>query len=238
MTLDLNTLIFNGKNSLEDIGVGVQAYPPISLGNENYLEYKLDSRSGSIIVNQGNYDDIKIPFDLALVRFRDFYQSLDEVEDWLSNIVDKKLFYERTDRCYKVKKVLKEDIKRQAYYGEGEFKVTFLCEPFLNDPEPIELEINTQGEIFYAGNRNSLPITKVYGNGRIELRVNDNSIELKNVENYIELNSLLLKAIDSNGQNRDMDTNGNFPYLIPGENKISWIGNVEKIILEFENNYR
>ncbi|HFD0308675.1 TPA: distal tail protein Dit [Clostridium perfringens] len=238
MALDLNTLIFNGKNSLEDIGVGVQDYPPISLANENYTEYTVDGRNGSLIVNQGTYPDIKIPFDLCLVNFKDFHHSLDAIEDWLTNIEDNKLFYERTDRCYKVKKVIKEDIKRQAYYGEGEFKATFLCEPFLNDPEPMELEINTQGEIFYAGNRNSLPITKVYGNGRIELRVNDNSIELKNVENYIELNSNLLKAIDANGQNKDIDTNGNFPYLIPGENKISWIGNVEKIILEFENNYR
>lgn len=238
MTLDLNTLIFNGKNSLEDIGVVVQSYPPISLANENYSEYQVDGRNGSLFVNHGTYNDIKIPFELCLVKFKDFHQSLDAIEDWLTNIEDKKLFYERADRCYKVKKILKEDIKRQAYYGEGEFKATFLCEPFLNDPEPVELEINNQGEFFYTGNRNSLPITKIFGNGRIELRVNDNSIELKNVENYIELNSTLFKAIDLNGQNKDMDVYGDFPYLVPGENKISWIGNVEKIILEFENNYR
>lgn len=163
MTLDLNTLIFNGKNSLEDIGVGVQSYPPIYLSNENYSEYTVDGRNGSLIVNQGTYPDIKIPFDLVLVKFKDFYQSLDIVEDWLTNIEDNKLFYERADRCYKVKKVIKGDIKRQAYYGEGEFKATFLCEPFLNDPEPMELEINNPGEFFYTGNKNSLPITKVYG---------------------------------------------------------------------------
>lgn len=46
--MDLNTLIFNGINSLEHLGVIVQSYPSINIPNEDYEQYSVIGRNGSL----------------------------------------------------------------------------------------------------------------------------------------------------------------------------------------------
>lgn len=236
-SLDINTLIFNRLNSLNDLGVGVQSYPSFPMINEEYEEYKVEGRSGSLIQNKGTYPDIKITFDLVLIKFDDFWQSMDRVEEWLNNIEDNTLIYDRKDICYKVKKVIKGNIKREAYLKEGEFKVTFLCEPFKYDVYKGDLEITENNtEIYYEGTINTLPLIKVWGSGEINLTLN-NQINIENIS-YIEIDSNLKQVRNADGTSKDMNSNGYFPYLKQGENIIGWTGNISKIEIEFDTLYK
>ncbi|WP_024614692.1 distal tail protein Dit [Clostridium sp. Ade.TY] len=234
--LDINTLIFNNTNILQELGVVVQEYPNIPKAQEEYETY--DSKNGSIIYNKGTYKDITIQFSLALVYFKDnFWGRMDLVDEWLDNIVDNKLFYNRLDRYYKVKKVLKNDIKREAYYSEGEFQISFICSPFLVDVNKTELEITENNStIYYFGTINSLPTLEIYGSGTIELNFNDNYLRIDNVQDKAIIKGELMEIVDSNGLN--LKNYGNFPYLKKGENLINWVGNVEKINLTYETLYK
>lgn len=240
MNLDINTIIFNEINSLEDLGVGVTAYPDLPSLNENYEEYKVEGKSGSLIVKKGTYDNRMIKFSFVLKDFKydNFWDKMDLIEEWLTNIKDNRLFYDRLDKCFRVKYVLKDNIKRQAYYSEGEFEVTFLCEPFLTSPDTVEMDITNKNEFEYIGNINSLPLLKIYGNGNIQLHFNKNTIQIKNVDEYIEIDSKLKQVRDKNGRSKDLDTLGDFPFLIPGTNNISWDGNITKIEINFLINYK
>lgn len=240
MSLDINTLIFNGFDSLKDLGVGVTAYPAIPSLNENYEEYKVEGRNGSLIVKKGTYDNRQIKFNLVLRDFNDsnFWNKMDFIESWLTNIKDNRLFYDRLDKCFRVKNVIKDDIKRQAHYGEGEFEITFLCEPFLTEPDTVEIDISNNYELEYAGNINTLPLVKVYGNGNIQLHFNKNTIQVKNLENYIEIDSRLKQVRNEDKRSKDLDTLGNFPVITPGTNTISWDGNISKVTISFLTNYR
>lgn len=177
--MDLNTLIFNGINSLEDLGVIVQSYPSINKPNEDYEEYKVIGRNGSLTVNKGTYGDIKITFELSLIDYDDFNYSKDRINNWLNNITDNRLVYDREDRCYIVKKVLKEGFKRLEQNKGGEFKITFICESFMGDPSDTNITITQNSFEFYNnGNMNSNPITKIYGDRNVELNVNGNIIAI------------------------------------------------------------
>ena len=234
--LDINTLIFNNTNILQELGVVVQEYPNIPKAQEEYETY--DSKNGSIIYNKGTYKDITIQFNLALVYFKDnFWGRMDLIDEWLDNIVDNKLFYNRLDRYYSVKKVLKNDIKREAYYGEGEFQVSFICSPFLIDIDEIELEIEeNNSELYYLGTINSLPRLEIYGSGTIELNFNDNYLRIDNVKDKVIINSDLMEIIDSNGLN--LKNYGDFPYLKKGKNTLSYTGNIERIHLSYKTLYK
>ena len=78
--MDLNTLIFNGINSSDNLGVLVQSYPSINIPNEDYEEYKVIGRNGSLTVNKGTYGDIKITFELSLIKYYDFYYSMNQIK--------------------------------------------------------------------------------------------------------------------------------------------------------------
>lgn len=234
--LDINTLIFNGFNSLKDLGVVVQDYPNIPKANEEYEAY--DSKNGSIIVNKGIYKDIVISFNLALVNFKNnFWRRMAFIDEWLDNIVDNRLFYNRVDRYYVVKKVVKNDIKRETYYGEGEFKVSFICSPFLVDLNETELEITkNNSEIYYLGTTNALSDVEIYGSGTIELNFNDNYLRIDNVVDKAIINSELMEITNADGTN--LSNYGDFPYLKKGENLINWTGNVERIHLTYKTLYK
>lgn len=233
--LDINTLIFNNKNILPELGVVVQDYPDIPKAQEEYESY--DSKNGSIIYNKGTYKDISIPFNLSLVYFKDnFFGRMDLVEEWLENIVDNKLFYNRLDRYFTVKKVIKGNLKREAY-AEGEFQVTFICSPFLTDVMENEIEITEDTEVLYFGTANSLPMLEIEGTGMAEILFNDNYLKVNDLKGKVTIDSELMEITYEDGTNAE--NNGDFPYLKKGSNtiKISY-GNITKMKLHYKTLYK
>ena len=62
------------------------------------------------------------------------------------------------------------------------------------------------------------------------LIVNDNFVELEGIEDSIILNSVVQEAYQGEMLlNEKMD--GEFPVLKPGNNLISWTGNISRIVI-------
>ena len=81
------------------------------------------------------------------------------------------------------------------------------------------------------GSAYSEPVIAVNGSGDITLIVNGEFIELTDIECGITLNSEILEAY--HGQtlmNEHMD--GEFPRLKPGNNLISWTGEVSSVVIQ------
>lgn len=232
--LDINTLIFNNTDALRELGVVVQDFPSIPVAEEEYETY--DSKNGAIILNKGSYKDITITFNLCLIHFKDnFWYKMDLIEDWLNNIQDNRLFYNRLDRHWVVKKVIKNNIKRNAFYGEGEFQVSFICSPFQADIDETELEITSNTEIYYLGTMNTLVDLEVYGSGTVQINFNDNNLRIDNVTDKVIIKGEAMEVLDSNG--KGLTNYGDFPYLKNGENAISFV-NTTKMILRYKTLYK
>ena len=148
------------------------------------------------------------------------------------------MIFGRSDRCYKVKKVIFGNIQKE-FRSIGEFDVIFLCEPFAQDLTKTVHEITSSGfKINYNGNAPGDTLIKIYGNGNIQLTVNDETMQINNVTGYVEIDSNLLQVRNKDGTSKDNDALGDFVLFSKGENIISYIGSVTKVLIEYITKYK
>lgn len=229
-------IYFNNERSLY-LNLFLENYPSISITNEEYEEIKVEGRSGSLIINKGTYPDKKIPFTFTILSPQ-LEIDFERVYEWLTEIEDNRLIFGRNDRCYKVKKVVFGDIQKE-FRTIGQFDITFLCEPFTQDLERTVLELTSSGfKINYTGNAPGDTLIKVYGTGNIQLTINGETIQINNVNNYVEIDSDLLQVRNQDKTSKDNDTSGDFILLEKGINTISYTGNVTKIVIEYTTKYK
>jgi len=110
--------------------------------------------------------------------------------------------------------------------------VNFRCSPpFWYVSNPDEVTITTSSAVVVnPGSVYSEPIIHVYGSGDFTLIVNDTFIELEGIENGIVLNSVIQEAYQGETLlNEKME--GDFPVLKPGNNLISWSGDVSRLVI-------
>lgn len=234
--LNEGEIYFNGNRSLY-LNLYLENYPSIPIATEEYEEVPVEGRSGSLIINKNTYPDKKIPFTFTILSPQ-IEIDFERVYEWLTEIEDNRLIFGRTDRCYKVKKVIFGDIQKE-FRTIGEFDVTFLCEPFTQDLEKTVHEITTSGfKINYDGNAPGDTLIKVYGSGNIQLTINGETMQINNVSNYVEIDSNLLQVRNQDKTSKDNDSLGDFILFTKGENTISYTGNVTKIIVEYTTKYK
>lgn len=172
-----------------------------------------------------------------MVSLDNFYRRIDLINNWLDNIQDKRLFYGRTDKCYIVKKITKGNVEREVK-EDGSFKVTFLVEGLLSDPEETELEISNNFSLEYLGTEKALPKLEIFATGNIQIQFNDANIQIDNVDEFVKINSESKEFLNKDLTSKDLDSQGSFPILVPGTNTISWTGNISSMILKFSQKYR
>ena len=115
------------------------------------------------------------------------------------------------------------------------FAVEFEVQPFGYDVFPQIIKKTSPFSFFNIGTFEAEPIITIFGSGDITLYVNNQSISLKEIAGSITVNSEMQNAYrGSVSMNNKMQ--GEFPILIPGENHITWLGNVTK--LEIQPNWR
>lgn len=229
-------LIFNYNSNL-DLNLYLEEYPSIPIANEEYEEVPVEGRNGKLIINKGTYPDKKIPFTFTILSPR-IEIDFERVYEWLTEIEDNRLIFGREDRCYKVKKVIFGDIQKE-FRSIGEFNVTFLCEPFIQDLDKTTHEITVSGfKINYSGNAPGDTLIKVYGSGNIQLTINGETMQINNVTDYVEIDSDLLQVRNQDGTSKDDDTLGDFILFTKGENVISYTGTVAKVVVEYTTKYK
>lgn len=234
--LNEGEIYFNTERSLY-LNLYLENYPSIPIANEEYEEIQVEGRSGSLIINKGTYPDKKIPFTFTILSPQ-LEIDFERVYEWLTEIEDNRLIFGRNDRCYKVKKVVFGDIQKE-FRTIGQFDITFLCEPFTQDLERTVLELTSSGfKINYTGNAPGDTLIKVYGTGNIQLTINGETMQINNVNNYVEIDSDLLQVRNQDGTSKDNDTLGDFILLEKGINTISYTGAVTKIVVEYTIKYK
>ena len=110
--------------------------------------------------------------------------------------------------------------------------MNFRCKPFwyLKDVAPITL---TQSGSFVTnpGSVFTEPVITVYGTGAITLMVGMTITEMESVSGSVTLDTPLMEAY-SEATSMNGAMSGDFPTLLPGQNAVSWTGNVTKVVVE------
>ena len=112
------------------------------------------------------------------------------------------------------------------------FAVNFRCSPpfwYVSNPAEVTIS-NGSAVVINPGSVYSEPIIHVYGSGDITLIVNDTFIELEGIEDSIVLNSVIQEAYQGEMLLNEK-VEGDFPVLKPGNNLISYSGDISRVII-------
>lgn len=239
-------LCFNRADSME-FNLLVNNCPSVPQLKEDIEEVNVDGRSGSLIIKNGTYQDRKLSINFKLLDVENIWEQMEEITDWLLNVKSNKLYYDRDDYYYKVKKVEIGDLKKEVQ-KHGEFKVDFICEPFLYSDTVYKKVYFADGEtsktfkVTNNGHFDVEPIIEIEtdSNTNIVLEINSENITINNVNGKLIIDSnLMLCYIGTTNKLPDMF--GNFPMLNIGENNIiirSQNRNIKKITISYEQKYR
>lgn len=213
---------FNNYNSFYDLDLVIVDMENIPVANE-VVEYE----NGYTIKN-GEYEPIELPIIFRSVRAKSIIEKQNDIIDWLTNLKDNKLTFSfMSDKYYIVKNVQIENITRN-FNRYNTIETIFTLEPFKYKHEHI-ITITGPTNLFYTGTVPGELNIKIYGSGNIQLTINNETVQINNVNGYVELDSKLLLCLNSDKTSKSRDMIGHFPLLDIGSNTISWTGNVSKL---------
>ena len=169
-------------------------------------------RDGDIVIDNKKHKNKKIEYELSL--FASQHSELSENENFFYSL---------------------EDMKRvliiSTHTPHARCDLTFNCKPFLYRIDGDEKQtITAKNTVLYNPEMyDSLPYIKIYGNGDIYLHIGGGQYNFLNVTGFVECDSDSMNVYKQMvNKNNDYQANS-FPILSPGNNTISWYGNVSKI---------
>ena len=224
-----NYFIWNGTNSIEK-GVYVSELPPITMPQERSKQITIPGRPGSLTTVEGDdvYDDLTLT---ATCWVRD-PALIPSITAWLKGggmvtFANRPggFYHARISNQIPFEKILRGNPHRS-------FAVNFRCSPpfwYVSNPDEVTIS-NGSAVVVNPGSVYSEPIIHVYGSGDATLIINDTFVELEGIEDSITLNSVIQEAYQGETLlNEKME--GEFPVLKPGNNLISYTGDVSRIVI-------
>ena len=220
---------WNGKRCTE-YGIHVLEQPPLTLPAERVTFTDVPGRSGSLTTLEGEdvYEDV-------VLTAQCFIQSgarVPEIAAWLrgSGTVtfanrDGGFYYARVANQIPFEKILRGN-------PHLAFAVNFRCKPFWYQKDVAPITLTQSGSfVTNPGSVFTEPVITVYGTGAITLMVGMSITELEGVSGSVTLDTPLMEAY-SEATSMNGAMSGDFPTLLPGQNAVSWTGNVTKVVVE------
>ncbi|MGL4253159.1 MAG: hypothetical protein ACRCR2_03750 [Fusobacteriaceae bacterium] len=237
--VDKNTLHsfdFNGCNSLHDLGIIILESGHLSSPESNIVEEQIPGRRGSLLRDEGEYSNFTLKLVCALDSFdEDINAKCRRIKRCLKGPRDysRLVLSEDTDNYLEAVCIGKLDIS-EVVEQLGEFEIYFNCKPYRKLTEGENIITLTTPTILSNDFEASEPLIHLYGSGDITLKIADQEVILKGITNDIIIDSEELDAFRIDNVTKKMvNENGKmyseFPYLRPGDNNISWTGNVTKL---------
>lgn len=221
-------IYFNGLNSLDNLGLVIEHRPYIPVGKKKINETVIPGRNGKLTEEEGTFEDIIISMNFGFLDRKTFLDKARMIKAWINGekLDYKLIFSDDTNYYYKVKYVSSENIERDLIHL-GRFTLEFVCEPFAYEATENTMEI-TQATTIYNNGYSSEPYLKIYASEDITLTINNSSITLNDIAEYVEIDTEMMNCYKGT-QALNYKMSGEFPVFVPGENNISWSGSVSKI---------
>ena len=227
-----NWFKWNGVSCLE-YGIYVTELPPPTIPAERVTHTNVPGRAGSLTTLEGEYvyDDIV----LSCTCFIADPSQISAIAGWLRGsgtvtFADRVggFYYATIANQIPFEKILRGNPHRM-------FTINFRCKPFWNVENSqhivFQSSSTTTGTVNNPGNVPSEPVITLSGTGEITLMINDNIIELSDMDGEIIIDSQLQEAYRGTASlNNRMS--GDFPVLLPGQNAVSWSGDVTSLVIK------
>lgn len=214
----MSYFIFKGISSENFTNLIVESLPPIVKPPMRYELIEVDG-SDKTKVNVLGYKAYEKSISLG---FRD--GNIYDVMEWL-NGSGKLILSNEPDKYYEAFVVSQIDYESALRFRKA--NVTFLVQPYKYAVDEEETEART---LINQGNIESLPLMTIFGSGAVGVYINGNKQCDIIIDGYVTLDSEEQEAYKDNLNNRrNRVMTGNFPVLQPGENILSFTGNVTNV---------
>lgn len=225
-------LMFKEHSSL-DFGLIISEKSSYNGAQRDVTYTSVEGRNGDLITDNGRYKNIKIPYKLSLLNTtgREFVEITHQIKGWLLAEQGYFRLWDTYDsKYYRLASYSDEVSIEQELRDLGTISLSFNCKPFKYSFEGENTIVMTAaGTLFNAEFFPSNPYIKIVGNGTVTLFINENSFLFTDIDEYIELDSEMMNAYKGITAANDKMTADAFPVFKPGNNSISWVGNVERL---------
>lgn len=226
---------YNGINSLD---MHMRIVNDISFSSpEADIEFiEVLGKDGELAVDNKRLKGtvFSIPVRLQLPDSMDVNDAATMISDWLKNDIGWHRLRFSGSPDYEYVAICYEQINIQETLKQyGRTVINFRLKPYKYRTNGGLIVITNGSSLYNQEKRTSKPYIKVTGNG--DVRFKNNGIEwliLKDIDEYIEVDSEVMSAYKGQrpSNNKMIGTlKPLFPLLNPGENNITWTGNVTKL---------
>ncbi len=219
---------WNGRRCTE-YGIHVTEQPPVTIPSERMTFTNVPGRSGSLTTLESDdvYDDLLLTASCFIAD----PARIPAIAAWLRGsgqvtFANRQggFYYARIVNQIPFEKILRGNPHRA-------FAVNFRCKPFWYQAGVQPITLTTSGTfITNPGSVFSEPVITVYGSGEVTLMVGMTITELE-ITDSIMLDTPLMEAY-SGGTSMNSRMSGDFPTLPPGQNAVSWMGNVSRVVIQ------
>jgi predicted phage tail component-like protein len=211
----MSYFIFNDIRS-DDMGIIVENIPPIIKPPGRYNLIEVDGNDNTRVELLG-YKAYEKPIPIGLKD-----TDINRVLDWLGG-AGKLILSNELDKYYDAFILEQIDYERALRFRKA--TVNFLVQPYKHATGEEETESRM---LINQGNVDCLPLMTIYGSGAADVLINGIKACSVTISEYITLDSEEQEAYKGLiMQNRVMV--GNFPRFAPGENELSFTGNVTNV---------
>lgn len=223
--------IFKGQKST-DFGIEISKLPDIIKPERNIQTVTIPGRNNSLYIDENTYNSYSLNFECVLNPFAKNKTHIDKIISWLDGFGELIISTEK-DKIYNA--VIKNSIPFSDTIG------LFPKFPIIFEVQPLKKSVNFRNEtveiskktiINNIGTVDSLPKITIFGSGDVTLKINDEEFLIKNINDYITIDSEFLEVYKDEENQNNKYNNFDFPIFQKGKNTIDFVGNVQKIIVE------
>ncbi len=227
----INKFWFNQKSSYEDMGLIITEHPVTNVAERDVSFITIPGKSGDLISDNGRYKNITRSYKVAVLE--DFYDLPTQIKK-LINCISENSYCQLQDTYdsdyFRIAKASGALSIATILQRIGTAAITFNCKPFKYSLCGEKTVVITEaGMIYNAEMFPSKPYIKVFGNGDISLSINHKTYNFTEIDEFIEIDSEIMNAFKGIELCNNKMSSQDFPIFSPGENYISWVGNVEKL---------
>jgi phage-related protein len=236
--MDIGGFIINGVHS-SDLKSFIQHRPEIPVPRRKVTLRDVPNRSGLVPFDEKAYENTTMT--LTLVTYGASEEEADYNRSLVFNAFNSGGYLPFTPYFDKGK-VYMVHLESMSFtgsrmYGHNQpYTLTFSVKPFKYDSQNQKMVFTTSANLINHYFFHSEPLITLYGTGDTTLVVNSESFVFKNITGSLIIDSETENCYRMNGEqiineNKKMYTI-DFPQFKPGQNTVSWTGNITRIEVE------
>lgn len=230
----INQFSYNGKRSYDDMGLIITETPAFSSPERDITFTSVSGRNGDIVTDNKRFKNIDASYKVAAAS--DVFspeQTARKIKRWLQGEAGYFVLTDTYDPNYFRYACFsgKIDIENKLLLL-GKATLKFNCKPFRYRIDgQREIRMTETGRVYNPEDWESTPYIKIVGSGDITLSINNASFAFRGIDEYIEVDSEMQMAYKGTELQNDKTTFTTPPTLAPGQNNISFAGEVNEIII-------